>query len=76
MLDKANAFSEAREQLLAEIALRPYDELHVRHRALIREVLSELPSRARVSRVELALWDIGVAVLCTTLSAAVLVFFK
>jgi hypothetical protein len=76
VLDKANAFGEAREQLLAEIALRQYDEVHVRHRALIREVLSELPSRARVSRVELALWGIGVALLCAALSAAVLGFCK
>jgi hypothetical protein len=76
VLDKANAFGEARDQLLAEIALRQYDEVHVRHRALIREVLSELPSRTSVSRVELALWSIGVAVLSATLSAAVVMFFK
>jgi hypothetical protein len=76
VLDKANAFGEAREQLLAEIALRQYDEVHVRHRALIREVLSELPSRVRVSRVELALWGICVAVLSAVLSAAASVFFR
>jgi hypothetical protein len=76
VLDKANAFGEAREQLLAEIALRQYDEVHVRHRALIREVLSEPASRARVSRVELAQWGIGFAVLSAALSAAVLAFFK
>jgi len=39
-------------------------------------VLSELPSRTSVSRVELALWSIGVAVLSATLSAAVVMFFK
>jgi len=76
VLDKANAFGEVREQLLAEIALRQYDEVQVRHRALIREVLSELPSRAPVSRVELALWGICVAVLSATLSAAASVFFR
>ncbi|MGA7812715.1 hypothetical protein [Caballeronia sp.] len=76
VLDKANAFGEAREQLLAEIALRQYDEVHVRYRALIREVLGELPSRTSVSRVELALWSIGVAVLSATLSAAAVMFFK
>jgi hypothetical protein len=68
VLARAKDFGEAREQLLAEIALRQYDEIHDRHRKFLQDVLSESCSGNVVGRLEMFLWSAATAGLSAVLS--------
>lgn len=73
MLDKAQQFGEAREQLLGEIAIRQYDAAHDRSLDEIRQILREPLARPSSTRREMALWGIGTALLSAALAAIVVV---
>ncbi|WP_321899477.1 hypothetical protein [Paraburkholderia heleia] len=71
VLEKAASFGEARDQLLAEMSLRQYDEANGRSLELLREVLQQECRRGRfVSRRELANWVVVVAIATAVLSVA------
>lgn len=71
VLDKAQQFGEAREQLLGEIAIRQYDAAHDRSLDEIRQILHEPLARTSLTRREMALWGIGTALLSAALAVIV-----
>ncbi|WP_321938345.1 hypothetical protein [Paraburkholderia sp. J8-2] len=71
VLEKAASFGEARDQLLAELSLRQYDEANGRSRELLRELLRHERRRGGfVSRGELASWVLVAAIIAAALSVA------
>lgn len=72
VLEKAAGFEQARDQLLAELSLRQYDEANGRSRDLLRDVLKqERYQSGSIARWELAIWvgggALGTAMLCNLL---------
>jgi hypothetical protein len=61
VLIKAASFEEARDQLLGEIAIRQYDQVHEQTTKLLRNLLREERNRA-ISYVQLAIVTAGTAV--------------
>ncbi|WP_233860054.1 hypothetical protein [Paraburkholderia sp. HD33-4] len=71
VLEKAASFGEARDQLLADLSLRQYDEANGRSRNLLREVLQqEWRQSAFVSRGELMSWVVVAAITAAALTVA------
>lgn len=74
VLEKAASFGEARDQLLAELSLRQYDEANGRSRELLREVLQKEWRRVGyVSRRELTIWLVGAVIASVALSGVLAV---
>ena len=73
VLEKARQFGEAREQLLGEIAIRQYDDVHDRSLDEIRQILREPLARPSLTRQEMALWGVGTALLSAALAVIAVV---
>lgn len=73
VLEKAASFGEARDQLLAELSLRQYDEANGRSRELLRELLQQERCRGGfVTRGELVSWVVVAAITASALTVALL----
>lgn len=71
VLEKAASFGEARDQLLAEMSLRQYDEANGRSLELLRAVLQQECRRGHfVNRRKLANWAVVAAIATVVLSVA------